>query len=115
MNLISQKFTNPVVGNTLIGLEASEPSQFLSIFIPKFVGLIFVAGGVGFFLMFVWGAVTWILSGGDKAGVESAKNRISNALIGLILLIASIAIIKLIQKFFNINILSIDIGPLVIQ
>jgi hypothetical protein len=65
--------------------------------------------------MLLWGAVSWILSGGDKASLEGAKNKITNAFVGLILLIGSFAIIKLIEGFFNINILLIDIGPLVIQ
>jgi hypothetical protein len=67
------------------------------------------------FFMFIWGAVSWILSGGDKAKIESAKGKITSALVGLVLMIATFAIVKLIETFFGINILSIDIGPLVIQ
>lgn len=115
MNLLTQKFTNPVVGPTLTGLETGDSSLFINQFLPKFVGILFVVGGVAFFFMLVWGAIGWILSGGDKAGVESAKNKITNAIIGMILLIASFAIVKLIEGFFGIDILSIDIGPLVIQ
>ncbi len=90
-------------------------SKFIEVFVPKFVGLLYVFGGLSFFFMLLWGAVSWILSGGDKASLEGAKNKITNAFVGLILLIGSFAIIKLIEGFFNINILLIDIGPLVIQ
>ena len=65
--------------------------------------------------MLLWGAISWILSGGDKAGLESAKGRITNAIVGFVLLIGTFAIVKLIETFFGIDILSIDIGPLVIQ
>lgn len=102
---------NPILGN----LNSLSGADFLSQFIPKAIGLLFVFGGLAFFFMFLWGAISWILSGGDKAHVENAKGRITNALIGLVLLIMSIAIIKLIEKFFGIDILLIDIGPLVIQ
>jgi hypothetical protein len=88
--------------------------QFLVAVVPKFVGLLMVFGSAVFFFMFLWGAISWILSGGDKAHVEAAKNRITNALIGFVLMIAVFAIAKLIKTFFNIDILSIDIGPLVI-
>lgn len=92
-----------------------DKGEFLQVFIPKFVGLLLVFGGVSFFFMFLWGAISYILSGGDKAHVESAKGRITSALIGVILMVAVFAIVKLIENFFDINILSIDIGPLIIE
>lgn len=106
------KVTNPLLGDNLNSLSGES---FIGQFIPKAIGLLFVFGGLAFFFMFLWGAISWILSGGDKAHVEAAKGRITNALIGLVLLIMSIAIIKLIERFFGIDILLIDIGPLVIQ
>lgn len=113
--LLAQKFTNPVVGDTLINLESAKSDQFLVMFIPRFIGLLFVIGSLAFFFMFIWGAISWILSGGDKAGLESAKNRINHALVGLVLLIATFALVKVIESFFGINILAIDIGTLIIQ
>ena len=115
MNLLSQKFTNPVVGDTLIGLESGDSTGFINTFLPKFIGLLFIFGGLAFFFMFIWGAVERILSGGDKAGVESSKNKMTSALIGLVLMIAVFAVVKVIEALFGVNILSIDIGPLVIQ
>lgn len=102
---------NPILGN----LNSLSGSDFLSQFIPKAIGLLFVFGGVAFFFMFLWGAISWILSGGDKTHVESAKARITNALIGFVLMISVFAVVAVIETFFDINILSIDIGPLIIQ
>lgn len=113
-NNLAQNFTNPIVGSSLKGYETSSPDSFLKKFVPNGVGLMFVAGATFFFLQLVWGAVSWILSGGDKGSLESAKNRLTNAAIGFVLLIASFAIIGFIENFFDINILSIDIGPLFI-
>lgn len=105
--------TNPFLKGS--SLENLDGQGFLSQFIPRIIGWIFAFGAIAFFFMFVWGAISWILSGGDKAHVEAAKGRITNALVGIVLLITSIALIKLIEKFFGIDILLIDIGPLVIQ
>lgn len=115
MNLLSQKFTNPVVGETLKGFETGDSSAFINKFLPNFIGLLFVFGGLSFFFMLIWGSITWILSGGDKAGLEASKSKITNALVGIVLLIGTFAIVKLIEMFFTVNILSIDIGPLIIQ
>lgn len=113
--LLSQNITNPVVGNTLKGLQTGDSSQFLNVFIPKVIGLLFIVGALGFFFMLLWGAIAWILSGGDKAGIESAKGKLTNATIGVILLLSTFALVKIIELFFGVNILSIDIGPLIIQ
>lgn len=106
------KVTNPLLGD---GLNSLSGESFIGQFIPKTIGLLFVFGALAFFFMFLWGAISWILSGGDKAHVESAKGRITSALVGLVLMVSVFAIVGLIETFFNINILSIDIGPLVIQ
>ena len=94
---------------------ASGSADFIGFFLPRIIGLLLTFGAVAFFFMFIWGAVSWILSSGDKAHVENAKGRITNALIGFILLVMTFAVVSMIEKFFGINILSIDIGPLVIQ
>ena len=64
--------------------------------------------------MMLIGGIQWISSGGDEQGLEAARGKISNALIGMVILFATFAIISLIQTFFGIQILTIDIGPLVI-
>lgn len=113
--VIDGKITNPALGDILNSKLTVSPEIYFQELIPKGIGWLFVFGGVSFFFMLVWGAVSWILSGGDKAHLESAKARITNAIIGLLLLVGAFAIVKLIERFFGINILSIDIGPLIIQ
>lgn len=109
--------TNPIFGDTASYLIPSGVGgeEFLALLLPKLIGISLVIGSVSFFFIFIWGAISWILSGGDKAHVENAKAKITNALIGFILMISVFAVAKLIETFFDINILSIDIGPLVIQ
>ena len=106
--------TNPALGK-LNDLGGADGIGFFSKLIPSLVGLLFIFGALAFFFMLLWGAVSYILSGGDKAHVENARGRITNALVGFVLLIGSFAIVKLIETFFGIDILLIDIGPLVIQ
>ena len=114
-NLLSQNFTNPVVGSSLKGFESGNADSFLEKLIPNGVTLIFVGGSIFFFFQLIWGAVSWVISGGDKGSLESAKNRLSHAIIGFVLLIASFALIGLIENFFKINILRIDMSALFIS
>jgi hypothetical protein len=103
--------TNPAIGN----LNNNSGVQFFQKLIPSLIGLIFVAGAIIFFFMLLISGIQWITSGGDKAAVEGAKGRLTQALIGIVVLFSAFAIIKLVQGLFGINILSIDIGPLIIK
>jgi len=73
------------------------------------VQLIMVVAALAFFFMLVIGGVQWLVSGGDKAGTEGAKNRITAALIGLVIVFSAWAITSLIEKFFDIHILNVNI------
>lgn len=75
------------------------------------VGLIIIIATILAFLYLVWGGVEWITSGGDKAGLEAARNRITNAFIGLVIVLAAWAIILLIQSFFGITIIGQGVEP----
>lgn len=103
--------TNPALGS----LGNKSGVNFFSSLIPALIGLAFIVGALTFFAMLVWGAISWISSGGDKQALETARGRITSALVGIILLFAAFAIIRLIQTFFGISILTLDISKLVIQ
>ncbi len=108
----AQPIGNPALGDRLQTLSGL---QFFQKLLPAMVGLGFVIGSLIFVFVMIVGAIQWITSGGDKAALDAAKGKITNALVGLIILFSIIAIIKLIESFFGISILTIDIGPLKIQ
>lgn len=103
--------TNPVLGPA--GNQGGV--EFFQTFIPGLIGLAFVIGSIIFFFILVVGAIQWITSGGDKQALEAARGRITNAIIGIIILFSLFAVLDLIHIFFNITIMRLDIGPLVIQ
>lgn len=108
------EIVNPAIGK-LNDLAGKTGVGFFQKLLPSAIGLLFVVGIVIFIFMILLGAIGWISSGGDKAALEGAKGKISNAIIGLVILLSTFALFKLIETFFGINILTIDIGPLIIQ
>jgi hypothetical protein len=54
-----------------------------------------------FFL--IWGGVKWIMSGGDKAKVESARGTIIAAIVGLIIAFLAFFIISLVLQLFGLG------------
>lgn len=114
----NERIQNPIIpiGSELdYLLVAGSPEEFLVKVLPNLIGLLLVFGLVVFLFMLLWGSLSWILSGGDKAKIENARGRLTSALVGVVLMLATFAIIKLVESFFGVNILSIDIGPLVIE
>lgn len=114
MNKLAQvtPVTNPALGDNLQSLTGVEFFQKL---LPSAIGLLFVIGSLLFVFVFIIGAIQWIASGGEKSAVEAARGKISSAIIGLVVLFSVIAIVLLIEQFFGIHILTIDIGPLYIK
>ena len=108
--------TNPALSTGLQGLISSaNPQAFFALLIPNLITLVLILGSLIFFWWFLQGALRLILSEGDKANIQGAKDHLQNALIGLFVLFSVFAVIKLIEIFFGITILTIDLTPLFIH
>lgn len=55
-------------------------------------------------LYLILGGFQWLTSGGDKGKTEGARNKITSALIGLLIVVASWAIYQLVLRIFGINV-----------
>lgn len=71
--------------------------------------LILVIAAIVFFFILVIGGIKWIMSGGDKAQTEAARNQITAALVGLVIVFSAWAIAQLLATFFGISIFSLTI------
>lgn len=103
---------NPALGKTLQGKTGEG---FFQTVLPNMVGLSLVIGVLIFIFITIVGAIQWMISGGDKAAIESAKGKITNAIIGVVVLFSLFAVFIFIENFFDINILSLDLEPLKIK
>jgi len=90
------------------GLGIEKPDNFaienIGALISSVIGVALILAGILVFAMLVWGGVQWIMSGGDKAKTEEARNRITAALVGLAIVASAWAIMKLVEYFFGLNI-----------
>jgi hypothetical protein len=89
-----------------------DGATFFGNFIPKIITILFLIGGLAFFFMFLIGAIRWITSGGDKGAVEGARSQITQALIGMLVMVSIWAIAKLLETVFGISLLNINLGAL---
>lgn len=98
----------------VFALQITQPAEWvkytdLGVLLSKILTLIFIVAALIFFFMLVVGGIQWMVSGGDKAATESARGRITAALIGLIIVFAAWAIMKLIETFLGITFLGGEI------
>ncbi|OGM21459.1 hypothetical protein A2955_02570 [Candidatus Woesebacteria bacterium RIFCSPLOWO2_01_FULL_37_19] len=100
---------NPALSNTLRALNGV---QFIQRLLPALITMLLIIGSIIFLFVFLLGAVQWISSGGDKAALESAKSKITNALIGIAILLTLFAIINLIEIFFGTRIRYFNINSI---
>ena len=94
--------------NTLC-TTTTDPTTALPKFVAKAISFIFVIAVVVAIFFLLWGALKWIYSGGDKAAIESARGTITAAVVGLVILFLVFLIFTVVLKFFNINIIDINL------
>ena len=69
----------------------SDPNKLIT----DLVNIAFVIAIILVFFYLIWGGIQWITSGGEKGKTEEARNKITAAVIGLIVLAAAYAILTL--------------------
>lgn len=96
-----------------------NPSQFTGgnlkydVLVNQVINLVFIIAAALTFFYLIFGAISWITSGGDKGKVEAARNKITAAVIGLLILAATWGIFTLlIQLFFNADVKDISVPVL---
>ncbi len=96
---------NPI-GNISVNIPPAFDRDVGDIF-TNLLSFVLVIAGILVFAYLVWGGIEWITSGGDSGKTEKARNKITGAIIGLVILVASYAIFQLVLSLLNINIADI--------
>jgi hypothetical protein len=103
---IGQEAVNQELPGTAGYTNANSGGAFGPVLSNIFSGIM-VIGALMVLLYLVWGAISWITSGGDKAKVEHARGQITNAVIGIIVLASTLAIFMLLQRFLGIEVIRV--------
>ena len=87
------------IADGIAGLKA------ITSIVSAIIGVMTVAAGIWFLFNFIIGGIQWISSGGDKHGLEQAQQRITNAFIGLLIVVAGWTILALASRFLGFDFL----------
>lgn len=68
------------------------------------IGVMTVAAGIWFIFQFLIGGFYWMTSSGDKTKLHEARERITNAFIGLLIVVSGWSILALVGQFLGFDI-----------
>jgi len=92
------------------GKTAGEiKEQFLGLFndlISTIIGFLTVVAGIWFIFLIITAGYQWLSSGGDKAGVTAAREKLTYAITGLVIVVAAFAIVSIIGTLMGIDFLT---------
>ncbi|NCN06340.1 MAG: hypothetical protein GW946_00670 [Candidatus Pacebacteria bacterium] len=115
---LSNTLGNVLAQNTGIGTSASRPApgvdnaggnvrlakgyaDNVGSLITSVLTFVMLIAALLILMYLIWGGIQWITSGGDKGKTEEARNKITSAVIGLIILAAAWAVFLIVLKFLG--------------
>ncbi len=99
----TKKWTGRCV-KTIGGFDDIATIQGFECLFYNVLQVIVTLAGLAFLFMFISGGFKYLFSGSEQKAVASASSTLTNAFIGLIGVIASWLILRLIQDFTGINV-----------
>ncbi len=91
---------------TFQNIGLSDAPVHLATLISTVIGALTIIAGLAFMLYFIFGAINWIISNGDQQKVETAKNQMVAAGIGIVIVVAAYTITGVVGIVLGIDILN---------
>lgn len=102
------------MANIIVDIESKatqiSPIQDIGLFVSNIVGVALAIASIATFVLLVWGGLEWIMAGGDKNKLESARTRITNALVGLAIVAIAWAVFIFVDYFLGLDLASAGAG-----
>lgn len=89
----------------LEGKSASDAPNVFNLVISTTIGVITAIGFIYFTINIILSAIDMIVAGGDKQKFTDARKKITNNIIGVVVLISGIFVVSLVGQVFGIAIL----------
>lgn len=73
--------------------------------ISNIIGVMTIGAGIWFIFQFIIGAYSWMAAGSDQQAIQNAQQKITNAVMGLVVVVAAYALISLLGAILGFEIL----------
>jgi hypothetical protein len=89
---------------TVSGFRPEEvPFADVGALLSNILALLFFFAALLAFIFIIIGGIQWITAGGDKAAAQAARDRITAAVVGLLIVVAAFAITLILSVVLGIN------------
>jgi TRAP-type C4-dicarboxylate transport system permease small subunit len=78
--------------------------QYLEVILKNFLNIAIRLAGLAVFIMLIMGGFKYMTAGGDAKAAESARNTITYAILGLVLIIGAYFFLRLIKEFTGVDV-----------
>jgi hypothetical protein len=98
-------FGQNAVTNNLPGASATalaSPSTGFGLLITQILNILLTIGVIAVLFFLLWGGLEWITAGGDSGKITKAREKMTGAVIGLVVLISTTAILMFVQQLLGI-------------
>ena len=95
-------FANTAATKNLPGATADAPGVAFGGLIEQIMNISLTIGIIAVLLFLILGSIEWITAGGDKGKIEKAREKITQSIIGLIVLVSVMAIMLFVQQLLGI-------------
>lgn len=96
-------FSDVASGGDVATIKCLEP------LFKNLVGAIVALAGIALFIMLIVGGFNMLLSGGDQKKLEAAKGTITNAIIGLVVIVVAYLILLTIKEFTGVDVTTFQV------
>lgn len=103
LSLVTPAFAQATVNTCPVGSFAFLCNQSFSGVVGTLITTIFIIAIIAALFYLIWGGFKWLTSGGDKAGVQQAREHIIAAIVGLVIIFLSYFILNLVLGFFHLS------------
>ena len=91
---------------SLFDPNSANPGVFVGNFVSRVLVFAIIAAGLFFFVKLISAGYTYLTSLGEPAKIQAASKELTNAAIGLLIVISAFFLAQIIQVVFGINILT---------
>lgn len=95
----------PIVNKAIDNLP-SDGGRAFARYIAIFWQFMVIVGGLAVLLYLIWGALDWIFAGNNPDRMNRGKTKLFDGILGLVLLVLSYLIIKIISTVTGLDILN---------
>ncbi len=112
MNILQKALAAEPIKNPVIAPEEGTfqgvSSNPLGSFFARLWWVAVLVGALALLIFLIWGGVDLLTSEGDQEKYKNAKNKITHALMGMALLAASFAFVRILDVIFKVDLLNLE-------